>query len=257
MSRRFEGASVLITGAARGFGRLAAERFAAEGARLTLGDLDAAGVEAVAQALRAQGAQAIALAGDVGREDTAASLVDAALGAYGRLDVAVNNAGVAHPFRKLVDTEPAVMERMLAVNVMGTFHAMRRQIPVMERQGGGAILNVSSVAGVVGAPMLAAYAAAKHAVIGLTKSAAGETARKGVRINALCPAFAATDMVGDMLGEMRGGAQEATARIVSNLPMRRLASPEEVVQAMLWACEPANGFMNGHSLVIDGGLSAV
>ncbi|MBL8587705.1 MAG: SDR family oxidoreductase, partial [Methylobacteriaceae bacterium] len=174
-----------------------------------------------------------------------------------RLDAAVNNAGIAHPFAKLVDTDPATMQRMLAVNVMGVFHALRAQIPVMERQGGGAILNVASVAGVVGAPLLGAYAAAKHAVIGLTKSAAGETARRGVRVNALCPAFAATDMVEGMVAAMRGGPEEATARIVANLPMRRLARPEEVVEAMLFACDPANGFMTGHALVIDGGLSAV
>lgn len=257
MSRRFDGASVLVTGAARGFGKLAAERFAAEGARLTLGDIDAAGVEAVAAALRAQGVEAIAIDGDVGRSETAERLVAAALAAHGRLDVAVNNAGVAHPFARLVDTDAAVMERMLAVNVMGVFHALKAQIPAMERQGGGAILNVASVAGVVGAPLLGAYAAAKHAVVGLTKSAAGESARKGVRINALCPAFAATDMVGGLVAGMRGGAEEATTRIVSHLPMRRLAEPDEVVQAMLWACAPENSFMTGHALVIDGGLSAV
>lgn len=257
MSGRFHDKVVLITGAARGLGRRAAERFAAEGARLVLGDIDAAGVEAVAAGLRAAGAQAVALAGDVAREETASRLVEAALGAYGRLDAAVNNAGVCHPFARLAEIETATMERMLAVNAMGVFYALKAQIPVMERQGGGAILNVASVAGIVGAPLLGAYAAAKHAVIGLTKSAAGEAARKGVRINALCPAFAATDMVGGLLAGMRGGVEEATARVVGHVPMRRLAGPDEVVEAMLFACAPENSFMTGHALVIDGGLSAV
>lgn len=257
MTGRFHGKAALITGAARGLGRRAAERFAAEGALLTLGDIDAAGVEAVAAGLRAGGAQAVAVAGDVAREETAARLVGAALEAYGRLDVAVNNAGVCHAFTRLTEIEAAVMERMLAVNAMGVFHALKAQIPVMERQGGGAILNVASVAGIVGAPLLGAYAAAKHAVIGLTKSAAGEAARKGVRINALCPAFTATDMVGGLLAGMRGGVEEAGARVVAHVPMRRLAEPDEVVEAMLFACAPENSFMTGHALVIDGGLSAV
>ncbi len=149
------------------------------------------------------------------------------------------------------------MQQMLAVNVFGVFLAMKHQLPIMERQSSGAILNVSSVAGVVGAPLLAAYSAAKHAVIGLTKSAAGEYARKGVRINAICPAFAETHMLTGMLDQMRGGAEAATQRIVSNMPMRRFARPEEIVQAMLWICSRENSFMTGHALVLDGGLSAV
>jgi NAD(P)-dependent dehydrogenase (short-subunit alcohol dehydrogenase family) len=257
MSGRFAGGSVLVTGAARGLGRRAAEMFCAEGARLVVSDLTQESAEATAQALRAAGGEAIALAGDVADEATAERLVAAALEAYGRLDVAVNNAGVAHPFVKLAATATETMRTMMAVNAMGVFFALKAQIPVMERQGGGAILNVASVAGIVGAPMLAAYAASKHAVIGLTKSAAGEAARKGVRINAICPSFAATDMVGGMVGAMQGGEAAAVERIVSHLPMRRLASVEEVAQAMLFACAPENSFMTGHALVIDGGLSAV
>ena len=120
-----------------------------------------------------------------------------------------------------------------------------------------AILNVSSVAGLLGAPPLSAYAAWKHAVVGLTRSAAAETARRGVRINALCPAFTNTEMVSGMVGDMRGTHDEAVARIVAALPMRRLAEPEEIVQAMLWMCSPGNSFTTGQALAIDGGLSAV
>lgn len=262
MTGRFHDAAVLVTGAAGGLGRAAAERFAEEGASLVVSDRDEAGLDALAGSLRARGCRVEALAGDVGQEETAAALVRAAQGAFGRLDVAVNNAGIVHPFAKLVDIDGAVMERMLAVNVMGVFHGLKHQIPAMERafaESGrtGAILNVASVAGLVGAPLLSAYAAAKHAVVGLTRSAAAETARRGVRINALCPAFTRTNMVTGSLHEMRGSEDEAIARIVSTMPMRRLGEPAEVVEAMLWICSPANSFMTGQAIAVDGGLSAV
>jgi NAD(P)-dependent dehydrogenase (short-subunit alcohol dehydrogenase family) len=259
---QFDDAAVIVTGAARGLGRLAAERFAGEGARMILCDLDPEALDACAEELRAGGHKVVAIAADVSEETTAARLVQSALSAYGRLDVAVNNAGVAHPFTKLTALDGATVERMMAVNVMGVFYGMKFQIAEMERLAAetgrtGAILNVSSVAGLVGAPLLSAYAAAKHAVVGLTRSAAAETARRGVRINALCPAFTDTEMVTGMLGGMRGTQDEAVSRIVAALPMRRLAKPEEIVQAMLWMCSPANSFTTGQALAIDGGLSAV
>jgi NAD(P)-dependent dehydrogenase (short-subunit alcohol dehydrogenase family) len=246
---------VLITGAAGGFGRLAAAEFARAGAKLILCDLDKSKLKEVSAAMR--DADVIIEAGDVSEEDTHRRLVARALEAYGRLDVAINNAGVAHAFTKITETDNSTMQQMLAVNVFGVFLAMKHQLPVMERQNAGAILNVSSVAGVVGAPLLAAYSAAKHGVIGLTKSAGGEYARKGIRINAICPAFAETHMLTGMLDQMRGGAEAASQRIISNMPMRRFARPEEIVQAMLWICSRANSFMTGHALVLDGGLSAV
>jgi NAD(P)-dependent dehydrogenase (short-subunit alcohol dehydrogenase family) len=251
----FKDQVVLVTGASGGFGRLAAAEFAGAGAKLVLCDLDQAKLEELKESL--SNADVIIEAGDVSEEHTHRRLVESALEAYGRLDVAVNNAGIAHPFTKITDTDNAIMQQMLAVNVFGVFLAMKHQLPAMERQNAGAILNVSSVAGVVGAPLLAAYSAAKHGVIGLTKSAAGEYARKGIRINAICPAFAETHMLTGMLDQMRGGADAASKRIVSNMPMRRFARPEEIVQAMLWMCSRENSFMTGHALVIDGGLSAV
>jgi NAD(P)-dependent dehydrogenase (short-subunit alcohol dehydrogenase family) len=246
---------VLITGAAGGFGRLAAAEFARAGAKLVLCDLDAKKLEELKSSLH--GADVLIEAGDVSEDATHRHLVAHATDAYGRLDVAINNAGVAHAFTKITETDDTVMQQMLAVNVFGVFLAMKHQLPIMERQNSGVILNVSSVAGVVGAPLLAAYSAAKHGVVGLTKSAAGEYARKGIRINAICPAFAETHMLTGMLDQMRGGADAATQRVVSNMPMRRFARPEEIVQAMLWICSRENSFMTGHALVLDGGLSAV
>lgn len=262
MTSRFDGATVMITGAAGGLGRAAAERFAREGARLVLGDRDEAGLRAVVDDLRGRGSEVASEAGDVAVADTAASLVRLAMSAFGRLDVAVNNAGILHPFLKLVEIDAEVMERMLSVNVMGVFHGLKHQIPAMETaytETGrvGAILNVASVAGLVGAPLLSAYAAAKHAVVGLTRSAAAETARRGVRVNAVCPAFTRTKMVMDSLHGMRGTEEEAVARIVSSLPMRRLGEPAEVVEAMLWICSPHNSFMTGQAIAVDGGLTAV
>jgi NAD(P)-dependent dehydrogenase (short-subunit alcohol dehydrogenase family) len=246
---------VLITGAAGGFGRLAAAEFARAGAKLVLCDLSAEKLDELTASL--PDANAISEAGDVSQDETHRRLVARAIDTHGRLDVAINNAGVAHAFTKITETDNATMQQMLAVNVFGVFLAMKHQLPVMERQNAGAILNVSSVAGVVGAPLLAAYSAAKHGVIGLTKSAAGEYARKNIRINAICPAFADTHMLTDMLDQMRGGAEAASHRIVSNMPMRRFARPEEIVQAMLWICSRENSFMTGHALVLDGGLTAV
>lgn len=259
MTGRYAGKTVLITGAGGGFGRLAAQRFAEEGANLVLGDRDADALDAVAGGLDAK--RFAICVGDIAQEETAATLVDTALSCFGALDVAINNAGIAHPLARLSDTDAAVMEQIFAVNVMGVFHGMRRQIAAMEERHrreavGGAILNVASVAGLVGAPLLAAYGAGKHAVIGLTRSAAIESAKRGVRINALCPSFARTTMVDEMVAGMRGGPDEALARLVGSVPMGRVAEPDEIVQAMLWACAPENSFMTGQTITLDGGLSA-
>jgi NAD(P)-dependent dehydrogenase (short-subunit alcohol dehydrogenase family) len=255
--RRYEGAAVLITGAASGFGRVAAERFAQEGARLVLGDISERGLEETAALVRGHGAEVTARVTDVAKPDDAEALVRASVSAYGGLDVALNNAGIGHGSAKLPDIPVEEMRRVIEVDLVAVFLAMKYQLPVMERQGRGAILNVASAAGVTGAPLMSAYAAAKHGVVGLTKSAAGEYARKGIRINAICPSFAGTPMVTGMLGQMRGGEQEAKARLLSAVPMRRIAEPEEIVQAMLWICSPQNSFMTGHSLVLDGGLTAL
>jgi NAD(P)-dependent dehydrogenase (short-subunit alcohol dehydrogenase family) len=255
--RRYEGAAVLITGAASGFGRLAAERFAAEGARLALGDVSERGLTETADLVRGLGGEVVARVTDVAKPEDAEALVQASVAAYGRLDVALNNAGIGHGSAKLPDIPLDEMRRVIEVDLVGVFLAMKYQLPVMERQGGGVILNVASAAGVTGAPLMSAYAAAKHGVVGLTKSAAGEYARKGVRINAICPSFAGTPMVTGMLAHMHGSAEEASKRLLTSVPMRRIAEPEEIVQAMLWICSPQNSFMTGHSLVLDGGLTAL
>jgi NAD(P)-dependent dehydrogenase (short-subunit alcohol dehydrogenase family) len=254
--RRYEGASVFISGAGRGFGRLAAERFAAEGARLVLTDILEDELAQATAAVHALGAEAVAEPGDITDQSLVERLTAAAVSRFGKLDVAINNAGIAHPFHRLAEIDAGTVESVLRTNLIAVFHAMKHQLKQMERQQNGVILNVSSVAGITGAPFLSIYSAAKHGVIGLTKSAALEYARFGIRINAICPSFAATPMVTEGLDTMRGTRAEAVARLTAVIPLRRLAEPQEVVQAMLWICSPANSFMTGHALAIDGGLMA-
>ena len=254
----YTGKTCLITGAASGFGRLLAVRLAAQGASLALGDLDQAGLEALASELSgAVDGGLVVQRTDVAAEGDAAALVAAALARFGRLDAAFNNAGVVHANLRLGDLPTDEFDRMMAVNARGVFLALKAQLPVMAEQRAGAILNTASAAGLVGAPTLSAYAASKHAVIGLTRSAADEYARRGVRVNAICPAFAATSMFDAMSKNMGVDHAEAEARVATRIPMRRIASADEVVDAMLWLNADANSYMTGQAISIDGGLTAI
>lgn len=255
--RRFEGKVVLITGAQRGFGGMAADRFAAEGAKLVLCDISAEGIAAKASELKAKGAAVEHLAADVSKEESHKALVGRALEVYGRLDIALNNAGIVHKSMRLPDIDADTMRRQFEVNVMGVFLGMKHQIPAMLKTGGGAITNTASVAGVLGATGLSAYVAAKHAVVGLTKTAAGEFAAKGIRVNAVCPGIADTNMAGELLANMGRDPQVAKERFEALLPSKRMARPEEIVEAMMFASDPANSYMNGHCLIIDGAVTAV
>ena len=253
---RFEGLTVLITGAAGGFGRRAAERFSAEGARLVLSDLDAARLEETASSLDTETAT---LAGDISDEALSQGLVALARERFGRLDVAVNNAGIAQDFRKLPLTPSDEARRIFDIDLLGMFFALKHQLPVMERQHResglrGAIVNIASVAGIAGAPRLAVYAAAKHGVVGLTRSAAAEYATKGVRVNAVCPSFARTPMVTGILGDSDPAAE---AELTRGVPMRRLAEVDEIVEVILFAADPKNSFMTGQTLAADGGITSI
>lgn len=256
---RFAGLTVLITGAAGGFGARAARRFAEEGARLALSDV--AMPRALADELAAAGAHVHAEAVDVTDEAAVAAHVAATLEAFGRLDVAINNAGIGQNLTPLHRTDADDFDRIMQVNARGVFLGMKHQLPPMLAAGRGTILNIASAAGLVGAGQMAAYAAAKHAVVGLTRAAADEVARNGVRVNALCPSFALTplfDAMADSLADRRRlGRDEAYRRIVSRVPMGRVAAAEEIVEAMLWLTGPQNSFMTGQAVALDGGLTAV
>ncbi len=258
---RFAGRVAMITGAAGGFGAVAARRFGAEGAALLLSDADGAGLAALAEALRETGVDCLAEAFDITNEASVAAHVERGEAALGPLDIGVNNAGVGQPLAPLPKLSAEDFDRVMAVNARAVFLCMKHQLPGMVARRSGAILNMASAAGLVGAGQLSAYAASKHAVVGLTRSAADEVARKGVRVNALCPSFAPTalfDAMADEIGARHGLArQEAYDRIAARIPMRRVAEIDEVVQAMLWACDPANSFMTGQAIAIDGGLTAI
>ena len=254
---RFVGLVVLISGATGGFGSAAARAFAAEGARLVLSDLDAVKLDDFAKSLAAETAT---VAGDIADETLSEKLVQAAVERFGGLDVAVNNAGIAQNFVRfpLLPSEEA--RRIIDIDVMGVFYAMKHQLALMERQARtgrkAAIVNIASVAGIAGAPRLAVYSAAKHAVVGLTRSAAAEYAAKGIRVNAVCPSFARTDMVNSTL-RLAPDIAAAEAELVRGVPMKRLAEVDEIVEVILFAADPKNSFMTGQTIAADGGITAI
>ncbi|NQZ87954.1 MAG: SDR family oxidoreductase [Saccharospirillaceae bacterium] len=246
----FTGKVAVITGAAQGFGMLLAEELAKRGAKLVISDINEAGVHKVADDIASKGGEVIALKCDVSNNTDCKAMVDAAIEHFGRVDIGVNNAGVAHDFTAFHEIDEALMDRQFAINVKGVQFGMSHQIEQMLKQEGGAILNVSSMAGLNGAAKVAAYSMAKHAVIGLTKTAAVEYGRHNIRINAICPFFTLTNMVTDMADE---NMQEKMSR---GAPMKRLGEPKEIVAMMLMMLSPANTYMSGQCIAIDGGVSA-
>lgn len=246
--RHYADSVVLVTGAAGGFGRLLARKLAAAGAKLALSDVDESGVRAVAGQLDTE---TFVAACDVTVEQQVADFVGMTVERFGKLDVAINNAGTSSPLRSLVETTEEDMDFNFAVNAKGVFFGMKYQVPAMLGRGGGSILNVASIAGINGAPKLAAYAAAKHAVVGLTKTAAVEYARHRVRVNAVCPYFSPTPLV------TRGIPDDVQAMAAGASPMKRLGTPEEIVDTMLNVADPGNTYLTGQVIAIDGGVSAI
>lgn len=241
---------VLITGAAQGFGKLLAESFAERGAKLVISDIKVADVLSVAETLTAKGGQVIGMGCNVAVEAECKAMVDKAIEAFGRLDIAINNAGIAHDFYPLHEIGDAILDQQFAVNVKGVQYGMKHQIAQMLKQGGGSILNVSSMAGLGGAPLVAAYSMAKHAVIGLTKTGAVEYAPYNIRINAVCPFFTLTPMVTNIADD------DLRKKLSRAAPMKRLAEPEEIVAMMVMMLSPENTYMTGQAIAIDGGVTA-
>ncbi|RWM14752.1 MAG: SDR family oxidoreductase [Mesorhizobium sp.] len=256
---RFTGATVLITGATGGLGSAAAKAFAAEGAQLVLSDLNEAALADFAATLDAERA---ILAGNIADEKLSEDLVKLAVEEFGRLDIAVNNAGIVHSFVRLPQVTSEEARRVVEVDLLGVFYALKHQIPQMERQfrasgKGGVIVNIASVAGLSGAPKLSVYAAAKHGVVGLTRSAAVEYASKGIRINAVCPAHTRTAMVEGFVRFTGAPEAEALAELTRGVPMKRVAEVNEITTGILFLADPANSFMTGHALALDGGIGAI
>ena len=248
----------LVTGGASGIGRATALALAAEGAYVVVADVDEAGGQAVVAEIGDLGGQAFFQYSDVSQAADVVALIEAIVGRYGRIDCAVNNAGIEGLPARTADTSEADFDRIMAINVKGVWLCMKHEIQRMITQGGGfqgtsmAAPVVASVAGLVGAHSLPVYAASKHAVVGLTKSAALEYARKNIRINAVCPSVVRTPMVERAVEIM---PQFAEATIKGN-PSRRLGEPEEVAAAVVWLCSDASSFTNGATVTVDGGFTA-
>ena len=249
--KRFENQSVLVTGAGSGIGRAAAIAFASEGARLTLCDVNEAGGQEPMRTARDGGAQAQFIRVDVSRGADCAAMVEAAVSQYGRLDVAFNNAGINIAVAPIAEVDEAEWQRIVAINLTGVFLCMKHEIPAMKRLGRGVIINTASVGGVIGTAGVTAYCATKHGVVGLTRSAALDHIKDGIRINAICPGGTLTAMLAEWFKH-----PEVERAAIASTPIGRMADPAEIARAVLFLASEESSFMVGHALVADGGLTA-
>jgi len=253
----FHGKVVLITGGGNGIGRAAAIGFATRGAKVMVVDRDVAAGEATAGILRQQGGEAQFVAADVTETADVQNYVKVALDAYGTIDCFFNNAGIEGSVALTHQYDEAIFDRVMAVNVKGVFLGLRHVLPVMIRQGRGAVVNTASVAGLVASPGMPAYVASKHAVIGLTKTAAGEVARAGVRVNAVCPGPIDTRMIHSLESMLNADDPVSVGtRYQSNIPIGRYGTAEEVANLVIFLCSDLASNITGAQYVVDGGRTA-
>jgi NAD(P)-dependent dehydrogenase (short-subunit alcohol dehydrogenase family) len=247
----FVGKVVLVAGASRGIGAVTAQAFAEEGATLALAARDRQALEEVAATIRATGAQVLAVPTDVGDADAVDHLVRRIMLAYGRLDIAFNNANATDgpPSVPLAEIDPDAFDRTVRTNIRGTFLGMKYEIPAMLRSGGGAIVNMASVAGLFGVANLAAYVAAKAGIIGLSKVAALDYADQRIRVNVVAPGRILTH-------HLENAGEDARRQAALSAPMRRLGEADEVAATVLWLCSVQASFITGATIPIDGGLCA-
>lgn len=255
MPGMLEGKSALITGGGGGIGRATALAFAREGARLAIADFnEQAAQETVAQ-VNAAGGQAMTLTGDVTDSATVQAMIRAVVAAYGRVDCAFNNAGIAGfqvdaGGKRTHEWADESFDRMIGVNLKGVWLCMKHELPQMMAQGGGTIVNTGSIAGLIGLPTSSAYVAAKHGVLGLTKTAALEYAGDNIRVNAVCPGYIETNMTADTM--RRRGAE-----IMAKVPFNRMGKPEEIAEMVVWLSSDRASYVSGACYNVDGGYMAI
>jgi NAD(P)-dependent dehydrogenase (short-subunit alcohol dehydrogenase family) len=261
----FNGKVALVTGAAAGIGRATALAFARAGARVIVADIDATVGEETAAQIKAANGEAAFVRADVSRSDDIKALVRRTIDLYGRLDCAHNNAGTEGARARIAALREEDWARTIAINLTGVWLCMKFEIQQMAKQGGGAIVNTASTAGHVGFARHCAYAASKHGVIGLTKTAALEYMKLGIRVNAVSPGLISTAMIdrgidraGDTSNQLfqRVRRQIIRRSLSMQQPAKRMGSPEEVAEAVVWLCSESASYVNGHTLVVDGGMIA-
>jgi NAD(P)-dependent dehydrogenase (short-subunit alcohol dehydrogenase family) len=255
MAGLLDGKSALITGGGGGIGRATSLAFAREGARVAVADASEQTARETVALINAAGGQAMTLTGDVTNASVVEAMVKSVVTAYGRLDCAFNNAGIAGfqvdaGGKKTADWSEAAFDRMIGVNLKGVWLCMKYELPHMIAQGGGAIVNTASIAGLIGLPTSSAYVAAKHGVVGLTKTAALEYASDNIRVNAVCPGYIETKMTEDTM--RRRGAE-----LMAKVPFHRMGKPEEIAEMVVWLCSERASYVSGAAYNVDGGYMAI
>lgn len=252
MTKAFEGKTALVTGGAAGIGRAAVLAFAREGARVVVADVDTPRGKETVEMVKAEGGEALFLHVDVSNPEDVRKMVEETVDTYGGLDCAFNNAGIEGEQAPVAEVSEENWDRVIDINLKGVWLCMKEQIPAMLDRGGGAIVNMSSVAGRVGFENLPAYVASKHGVIGLTKTAAVEYATQNIRVNAVCPGVIHTEMI----DRTTGGDPDTLEAYAKMAPIQRMGQPEEVADAVVWLCSQEASFVTGDAITMDGGFTA-
>jgi NAD(P)-dependent dehydrogenase (short-subunit alcohol dehydrogenase family) len=247
----FNGQVALVTGAGAGMGLATAEAFAAAGAAVVLADFNGIAVQKAAQKLVAAGHKAIAVTCDVSDDAQVAAMVDRTVAEFGRVDLAFNNAGTMARVVPTADSTREEWDRVIGINLRGVWSCMKHELRQMERQGGGAIVNNASVGALTGNPGIGAYIASKHGVVGLTRTAALEYVKKGIRVNAVNPGLIDTQIARDVVS----GDEQAYADMMKQIPIGRAGKPEEIASIVLWLCSPAASYVVGQAFTVDGGMT--